>query len=152
MRTAPPWGLLDLWVLKSAAGARQPRWLPETAEASQTRCRTAQHSQAFHHPEGPGVVAVPDARFGGQAGRDESNVRCWLCSCLYSRVTLLVPKLATHRCAPSKAMPKGLRPTGDVLNTAPVLRSSFITLLLPLLDTQRYVPSVAKPAGPSPTA
>ena len=48
--------------------------------------------------------------------------------------------LAVHRLAPSKAIPTGPWPVGNVPSTAPSQSRSFITLLLPRLDTHRFVP------------
>ena len=52
-----------------------------------------------------------------------------------SLITLLLPKLATHRLAPSKAMPKGPSPTLKVETTTPFDARSFVTVSLLLFVT-----------------
>src|SRR3989442_14935147 len=52
--------------------------------------------------------------------------------------------------APSKATPRGPRPTLKVPSTAPSVARSLVTLLLPLFTTQMLAPSKANSKGPLP--
>ena len=71
------------------------------------------------------------------------------------KVTMLLPKLATHTRVMPKAtemsMPNGFLPTGTVANTTPSEGRITATLLPPLFATHMLTPSNAMPAGPWPT-
>src|SRR5690242_3236904 len=65
--------------------------------------------------------------------------------------SVLVPLFAIHMLAPSKAMPAGAGPTGNVPSAAPSRARSLVTLLLPWFVTQMLLPSKATPTGFWPT-